>query len=133
MKNILCQNVPESQKAKAIIDQALKEGFRWEDAKGVISKLREELDELEEALNTGERTEIEAELGDVLWTSYILSSYIKCDSEYAIGLTNKKFVSRYVYTRDFLSRKGLDFKSSSIEVWLEGWSEAKRLEKGNSL
>src|SRR5579862_4106542 len=59
--------MPALLRAQRLGEKAGHAGFDWTDAAGVLDKLDEELGELRGAIERGERAEIEAELGDLLF------------------------------------------------------------------
>src|SRR5437016_7951804 len=60
-------SLPALVRAERLTEKAGAVGFDWPDAESVMSKVREELDELSEALDSGDRAQIEHELGDLLF------------------------------------------------------------------
>src|SRR5437867_6633737 len=58
--------LPALLRAEQLGEKAAHVGLDWADTSGALAKVREELHELETALATGDRTAIEAELGDIL-------------------------------------------------------------------
>jgi len=60
-------SLPALVRAERLTEKAGAVGFDWPDAKAVLAKVREELDELTEAMGTGAPQRIEHELGDLLF------------------------------------------------------------------
>src|SRR5215470_4314533 len=61
--------MPALLRAQRLSEKAAHAGFDWTDARGVLVKLREELDELTAATDSGDRAAAEAELGDLLYAA----------------------------------------------------------------
>ncbi|HEY6100556.1 MAG TPA: nucleoside triphosphate pyrophosphohydrolase, partial [Anaeromyxobacter sp.] len=60
------REMPALARADRLTEKASRIGFDWPDAAGAREKLSEEIGELDRAMATGDRDEIEHELGDVL-------------------------------------------------------------------
>src|SRR5699024_7425421 len=71
-------------KTTEIIKKAKKSGFDWENVTQLWNKLTEELTEFKEAVSTGNRNEMELELGDVLFVMTDLAHYYKINPEVAL-------------------------------------------------
>lgn len=125
-------NLPALTTAEKLQMQAAQVGFDWGDAKPVIAKIREELDELEsEIAQSGNDTtpEMEDELGDVLFAIANLARHLKVDPEKALGRTNRKFRRRFAHieTRGRADSRTLD--QMSLDDMEALWQEAKGLER----
>ncbi len=59
--------LPALTRATKLGSRAAKVGFDWADAAGVIAKVREELGELQDEIDKGDRTRTHEELGDLLF------------------------------------------------------------------
>ena len=75
--------LPALMQAKEYQKKASKAGFDWDDPKGVLHKTREELDELEEALESPDpdHHHIREEIGDLLFCLVNLSRHLQVDAE----------------------------------------------------
>ena len=62
------RGMPALAGAMTISKKAAKAGFEWDDLDGVWDKVHEELDELKEAVASGDRQHAQEELGDLLFT-----------------------------------------------------------------
>lgn len=120
--------MPALKQAEKLQRKAGKVGFDWNDPLAVIAKLREEIDEVEEAiLQKNSREEQESELGDVLFCVVNLARHLDLDSDMALRRTNRKFVDRFhhVESRQRQSGKGWsELDLATLESW---WVEAKSL------
>jgi ATP diphosphatase len=103
-------------------------GFDWPDHRGVLAKLREELDELDEALASGEPTAIEHEYGDALMALANLGRHIGTPPEAALRRANDRFASRFGTMEHIARDRDLDLQALRPDE-LEGlWEEAKAAE-----
>ena len=78
-----------------ISKKAAKAGFEWEDMAGVWAKVHEELDELKEAVASGDQNHAQEELGDVLLTLVNVARWCGIDPEEGLAGTNRRFLDRF--------------------------------------
>lgn len=126
-------HLPSLAKAYKLTSKAAKVGFEWEKVDGVWEKLKEELAEVIEAVNEKEHTDIEDELGDVLFVLANLSRYYKVNPEVALERANRKFIYRFNYIEEKLQEKNQTWETTPLEEMDTYWEEAKRkqrMEKG---
>jgi len=83
--------LPALTRAIKLQEKASKVGFDWNDARLVLAKIREECDEVEEALDRGDKAHVTSEIGDVLFAVANLARHAKADPESALRQTNAKF------------------------------------------
>ena len=104
--------------------------FDWDDAKGVIAKLYEELEEIVEAdTNIPERNQhIREELGDFLFTAISLARHYSIDPEIALSEANHKFERRFLRMATILAENGLSIRRATKEQLENAWREAKKQE-----
>ncbi len=116
--------LPAVLASRKIQGQAARDGFDWQDARGVLDKLDEEVAELKAALD-GPAEEVEQELGDLLFTAVNLSRHVGVDPEKALRRTALEFVRRYSLMEAEADRRGVTLGSMSIEEKEELWQTAK--------
>ncbi|MCS5700883.1 nucleoside triphosphate pyrophosphohydrolase [Cyanobium sp. FGCU-52] len=108
--------------AMLISRKAAAAGFEWDAIEGVWAKVHEELDELKEAVASGNRAHAQEELGDVLFTLVNVARWCGLDPEEGLAGTNRRFLQRFSRVEAAL---GGDLAGRSIRE-LEGhWQEAK--------
>ena len=108
--------------AMTISKKAAAAGFEWDDMAGVWEKVHEELDELKEAVASGNKTHAQEELGDVLFTLVNVARWCGIDPEAGLAGTNHRFLDRFSRVEAAL---GGDLQGRSIRE-LEGlWQQAK--------
>jgi tetrapyrrole methylase family protein/MazG family protein len=117
---------PALMKAQKVQSKARKAGFDWDDAEGAFDKIYEETAELKVALEGGNASEIEDELGDLLFSAVNVARFCHCDAETALEKATRKFMARYTVTERLAREKGIDMKESSIEILDMLWDEAKK-------
>jgi len=82
-------------RAAKLQKRAATQGFDWPDRLGVMTKLQEELAELEEALAGAGEEAITEEFGDLLFTMVNLGRHLRLDPETALRRASNKFEDRY--------------------------------------
>ena len=109
---------------------AAKVGFDWEDVSDVWEKMREEVTEVHEAIDRNDYTDIEGELGDLLFVIANLARHYNVNPEIALQRTNEKFASRFSYMENELRKRNRDITQTDLQEMEHYWEEAKR--KGNN-
>lgn len=89
------RSLPALMEASKLGSKAASIGFDWSEAAPVFDKLQEELDELRQAIASGEKKAQEEELGDVLFTVVNLARKLGVQSEFALRASNAKFRRRF--------------------------------------
>lgn len=122
--------LPGLLKAAKLQKKAAKVGFDWPDAKSILSKVREELDEVEEAFAGYEQggevpDELEAEIGDLLFVVVNVARKIGVNPEVAIDRTNHKFLNRFAEVESKLKEQGVSLEDATCEQMEAHWQNAK--------
>ena len=86
---------PAIAAAMTISRKAAAAGFEWDTMAGVWGKVHEELDELKEAVASGNRAHAQEELGDVLFTLVNVARWCGIDPEEGLAGTNARFLNRF--------------------------------------
>lgn len=124
------RDLPALMKAYKLQKKASKVGFDWDNATDCLAKVREEIDELQEAIDTDAASDDQIlELGDLLFAVTNVARFIGADPEEALTRTNRKFVHRFQYIEQSLQSKGKSVEDSSLEEMEELWQEAKAEER----
>jgi len=64
----IAKSLPALMRAEKLQKRAAKRGFDWPDVDGPVEKLREEIEEVSQAVLAQDQAEIEAEMGDLLFS-----------------------------------------------------------------
>jgi tetrapyrrole methylase family protein/MazG family protein len=105
---------------------AAKKGFDWPDFGGVLAKVREELEETEEAVRDSAGGEkIEEELGDLLFSAVNLCRYLKADPSLALQRANAKFTGRFSYVEKKMKENGEEMRRENLKTMDRYWEDAK--------
>ena len=113
---------PSLAGAMAISRKAAAAGFEWDDLAGVWGKVHEELDELMEAVASGDRAHAQEELGDVLFTLVNVARWCGLDPEEGLAGTNRRFLERFGRVEAAL---GGDLTGRSLAELEALWRQAK--------
>ena len=113
---------PSLAGAMAISRKAAAGGFEWDDMAGVWGKVHEELDELKEAVASGDRAHAQEELGDVLFTLVNVARWCGLDPEEGLAGTNRRFLERFGRVEAAL---GGDLTGRSLAELEALWRQAK--------
>jgi len=131
----LLDNVPRSlpalMEASKLGSKAASIGFDWPEAAPVFDKLQEELDELRQAIASGEKKAQEEELGDVLFTVVNLARKLGVQSEFALRASNAKFRRRFASMESSASTAPsmAELGAEELETF---WNRAKTEERKGS-
>ncbi|HKL86305.1 MAG TPA: nucleoside triphosphate pyrophosphohydrolase [Treponemataceae bacterium] len=123
------KGMPALERAKKLQKKAAKAGFDWASIDDVWLKVSEELSELKEAVNTGVQTDIEDELGDLLFAIVNIARYLKVDPGVALTRTNAKFTRRFKHVEQSMKESEISMNSEHMVDMDKFWDEAKLQEK----
>lgn len=123
------KTLPALTRAWKLQVKASTVGFDWKDAKLVLDKIREETDEIAEALDGGDRAAIREEIGDLLFVVANLARHVDADPEGCLQEANAKFERRFGGIEKALAANGRRAEDATLDE-LEGlWQQVKRAEK----
>lgn len=122
----IAKALPALKRAQKLGKRASRVGFDWPDRGGVQAKIREELDELEDAAGTRDPALVEDELGDLLFAVVNLARHLDVDPEKALTCANYKFERRFRAMENELGDEGLEMRRMSLESLDQRWRQAKK-------
>lgn len=117
--------MPALAEALAISKKAVRVGFEWPNIEGVLAKLVEEAHEIAAAATA---EEMEAEIGDLLFSAVNLARWRNVDAESALRATNARFVRRFKTLEALAAAQNQSLFDMSIEEMDALWDKAKTLE-----
>ena len=118
--------LPALMRGEKVGKRAANVGFDFTDVSEVIERLKSEISELEEAVNSKSDIKIEEELGDILFSCTNLSRFLKKDSEKALTFAINKFIIRFSSVEALTEEDGKTFSELSQEELNEYWEKAKK-------
>jgi len=89
------KSLPAMVKAIRLQEKSKTVGFEWDTKEQVWDKVKEELNELQEAVASNDLDKMEDEMGDVLFSLVNFARFLQVDAENALERTNKKFMKRF--------------------------------------
>ncbi|HWP31961.1 MAG TPA: nucleoside triphosphate pyrophosphohydrolase [Fimbriimonadales bacterium] len=116
------KSMPALMRAQEIGKRASRAGFDWNNREGVIEKIHEEEKELMEAIEGGDKSRMEHELGDLLFAVVNLARWLDIDSEEALSQMVNRFTERFK-AMEKKAKKPL--RELTFEEWDELWESTK--------
>jgi MazG family protein len=116
-------------RAFRVQERAAYVGFDWDDWRGAWDKVREETDEVKEAIAAGDADHLEDELGDLLFAAVNLVRLAGAHPTAALGRANAKFARRFRGVEGLARERGLSFGEASLAELDVLWDEVKRRER----
>jgi ATP diphosphatase len=121
--------LPALSRAAKLQKRAAQVGFDWPAALPVLDKVREELDEVLQAMAGADPQAVEDEIGDLLFSVVNLARHLKLDPENALRGANRKFERRFRFIEQALRDTQRPIEDCSLEELDALWGDAKRQEK----
>jgi ATP diphosphatase len=121
--------LPGLTRAFKLQEKAGKVGFDWNDARAVLEKIREEVEEIASEIDGGDRSKTAAEIGDLLFAVVNLARHLSVDPEAAVRAANLKFERRFAAIERALARLGKTPSASTLEEMDALWNRAKVAER----
>ncbi|MEX6500961.1 nucleoside triphosphate pyrophosphohydrolase [Pseudomonas zhanjiangensis] len=125
--------LPALSRACKLQKRAAQVGFDWPAALPVVDKVREELDEVLEAMSENDPEAVAQEIGDLLFAVTNLARHLRVDPESALRAANAKFERRFRFIEQALREAGRAMEDCTLEELDAFWGQAKKLEDPASL
>ena len=119
-------HLPSLIKAHRVQDKVASIGFDFPNVKDTVDKIKEEFEEFNSALLSQNKSEIEEEFGDILFSLINYSRHIGIDSDESLKKSIQKFIDRINKLEKVLKSKNLDFDNCSDEELNNFWNEVKK-------
>ncbi|MBR9912286.1 MAG: nucleoside triphosphate pyrophosphohydrolase [Gammaproteobacteria bacterium] len=118
-------SLPALSRAAKLQKRASAVGFDWPDISGVVVKIEEELDEVKQAIASGDGKALTEELGDLMFAVVNACRHARAEPESALRYTNSKFEQRFRFIEDKLRERGISPQDASLELMDDLWEQAK--------
>ncbi|RJQ31555.1 MAG: nucleoside triphosphate pyrophosphohydrolase [Actinobacteria bacterium] len=125
------KGLPSLLYAQKLQNKAARIGFDWQDQKGVVDKVEEEIEEFT-ALPVTSKQQAEEELGDILFSVVNLARHHKIDAESALFKASEKFKKRFVAMEQLAKDGKKSFEKLSLREKENLWMQVKQ-EEGQCL
>ncbi|MBF0257622.1 MAG: nucleoside triphosphate pyrophosphohydrolase [Desulfamplus sp.] len=119
--------MPALMRSYKISERAVRAGFDWKDIYEVIQKASEEWNEFIHALSVGDKSDIEMEFGDVLFTLGNVARLAGIHPEIALNSSTCKFEKRFRYMEQILAERGVFLKDVPRQELESLWDKAKEM------
>jgi ATP diphosphatase len=123
--------LPAMMRAQKLQTKAGQVGFDWNDPQAVLAKIREETEEIANALARGDQAAAGQEVGDLLFAAVNLARHLDQDAEGLLRSTNRKFERRFGAVESALARQGRSPTEASLQEMDALWDAAKEAERAN--
>ncbi|MFA6854312.1 MAG: nucleoside triphosphate pyrophosphohydrolase [Bacteroidales bacterium] len=120
--------LPSLVKAYRIQDKARNSGFDWQQRQDVWEKVKEEMLELKEEIDSMDADKTESEFGDLIFSIINAARLYKVNPDNALERTNQKFIYRFNYMEKKVKEMGKSLNQLSLEELEKIWQEAKLTE-----
>ena len=120
--------LPALTRAVKLGKRAAAVGFDWPDVAGVRAKVAEELEELDAAAAAGERDEVAAEMGDLLFSIANWCRHLELDPETCLRSANERFARRFRAVEAEVAASGQPWSSFNADALDALWRRAKAAE-----
>ncbi|MEJ7627018.1 MAG: nucleoside triphosphate pyrophosphohydrolase [Ferruginibacter sp.] len=120
------KSLPSMVKAMRLQDKSKQVGFEWDNKTQVWEKVKEELNELTEAIQTNNKDSIEDELGDVFFSLVNFARFLQVDAENALERTNKKFIDRFTKMEIAAAAENRLLHDMTLSEMDALWNKAKK-------
>jgi MazG family protein len=123
-------SLPATVKAIRLQEKAKQVGFEWDHREQVWDKVEEETRELQEAVQSGDPSKMEEELGDLMFSLINYARFLQVDAENALERTNRKFISRFNAMEILAAEKGKSLSELSLTEMDDLWNQIKTQKTG---
>ncbi|MCH8029175.1 MAG: nucleoside triphosphate pyrophosphohydrolase [Candidatus Dadabacteria bacterium] len=127
------RGMPALARAQRVGEKASHVGFDWKRREDVLDKLKEEIAELEGAMEAGDMGDdagVESEWGDVVFTLVNLARFLRMDAEGATHGAVEKFIGRFLKADEKAAEMGKQLQEMSAGEMDELWEDVKGEERG---
>jgi MazG family protein len=119
-------SLPATVKAIRLQEKAGKVGFEWDETSQVWDKVKEEMDELQEAIALQDIDKIEEEFGDLSFSLINYARFLHIDAENALERTNKKFIARFTRMEEEARSQGRSLVDMTLAEMDNLWNAIKQ-------
>jgi MazG family protein len=119
------RGLPSMMRAEKLGEKARRAGMDWANIREVLAKAREEIDEVEQALDRNDTAHAAEELGDLMLAIANAPRFVNHNAEQTLRAACDKFVARFDKVAQIAASRGLDLKRMTPLEIDALWNEAK--------
>jgi len=119
-------SLPALVKSIRLQEKSKQVGFEWNEVSEVWQKVKEEMGELQEAVQSKDQAHIEEEFGDLLFSMINYARFLRVDAETALERTNRKFIQRFTKMEEVVALSGRQMTDLSLAELDEIWNTVKK-------
>ncbi len=105
-----------------------KVGFDFSSEEEIFDKIQEELAEVREAMDNSSKSDLEMEIGDLLFSVVNLARFLKIRPNTALFRSNEKIKERFMKVFTLAEKRGIPLSKEHINEMNELWDEIKKAE-----
>ena len=120
--------LPANIRAQKVQKKAAAVGYDFADTKEVLQKVHEELEELENAMQSEDHRAVEEEFGDLMFSMINLSRFLKVNAENSLTNATEKFINRLDSVENLARERRRALTDMSVEALDKLWEEVKEQE-----
>jgi len=120
------RSLPATVKAIRLQEKAAQVGFEWDETAQVWDKVKEEMEELQEAVASKDTARIQEEYGDLVFSLVNYARFLQIDAENSLELTNRKFISRFTRMEQEAQAQGKQLADMTLEEMDGIWNSIKK-------
>ncbi len=121
----IARTLPALLKAYQAQVKASRVGFDWDSIAGPLAKVREEMQEVEDAVDSGDQDSVNEEIGDLLFAVVNVARKAGVDPEDTLRRTVDKFVKRFQAIEAEAEQRGRALSEMSLEEMDAIWDTTK--------
>lgn len=123
------RGLPKSLSALLVSDKiqtkARKVGFDWDDSLQAFEKVKEEVEEVEQAFKEDDTEQLKEELGDLLFAVVNVIRLLDMDPEDVLRQANKKFINRFEKMEKKAAEDNVTLEMLNLDQMEELWQQVK--------
>jgi tetrapyrrole methylase family protein/MazG family protein len=125
------QSLPALLRASRLTEKAARVGFDWRRTEDVFDKIEEEIEEVHDAIRSGDARNVHDEIGDLLFTVANIARKLGVNAEEALQSANRKFTRRFESMERSVRDDGKNLDQLTLEEMDALWDAAKSAESAS--
>jgi nucleoside triphosphate diphosphatase len=118
--------LPSLMRAEKLGEKARRAGMDWRNLREVLAKVREEIDEIEHALDESDLEAAAEEIGDMMLAVANAPRFVGKNAEQTLRAACDKFVGRFDALAKTAARRGLALKEMKAHAIESLWQDVKK-------